>query len=57
MQRTTNYRYDFATRSLHVIGEPGPKAGRHLGHAASRGIDGEHIPYFVVHRDDLDLLA
>ncbi|MFO1268588.1 MAG: prolyl oligopeptidase family serine peptidase [Rubrivivax sp.] len=56
VQRTTNYRYDFATRSLHVIGEPGPKLeGISVTQHFARSIDGEHIPYFVVHRDDLDL--
>jgi prolyl oligopeptidase len=56
LQRTTIYRYDFAARALQVIGEPGAKLGGiAVTQRFARSIDGEHIPYFLLHRDDLDL--
>lgn len=55
-QATTHYHFDVDSHVLTVIGEPGRRTdGLRVTQRFARSIDGTAVPYFVVHREDLDL--
>ena len=55
-RRPTVYRYDFAARRLEVVGEPGKELpGMVVSQRFAASKDGTRVPYFMVHRADLDL--
>lgn len=52
----THYRFHPATGELEVLGTPGGTIdGVVVTQRFARSIDGTAVPYFLVHRDDLDL--
>lgn len=52
----TMYRYDFATHRSEMIGRPGKELpGLHVSQRFAVSKDGTRVPYFMVHRRDLDL--
>ena len=56
VQATAHYHYDVATGRLQTVGAP-PKRidGIRVAQHFARSIDGTQVPYFLVHREDLDL--
>jgi len=55
-RRPTVYRYDFAARRLEMVGEPGKELpGTVVSQRFAASKDGTRVPYFMVHRADLDL--
>jgi prolyl oligopeptidase len=51
----TDYHFDLATRELTVVGEPGQRLGElSVSQRFATAKDGTRLPYFVVHREDLD---
>jgi prolyl oligopeptidase len=55
-RNTTHYRFDPRSGQLEELGTPGTQVeGVTVTQRFARSIDGTAVPYFLVHRDDLDL--
>jgi prolyl oligopeptidase len=55
VQRSTNFRYQPLTRTLTPLSEVKRLDGITVTQRFATSIDGTAVPYFVVHREDLDL--
>ena len=55
-QRATTYRLDLDTGELEVVGEPGKRLeGIRVSRRFATSKDGARVPYFIVHREDVDV--
>jgi prolyl oligopeptidase len=56
VQATTHYHFDVDSGELSVVGKPGARVeGVRVVQRFARSVDGTAVPYYLVHRQDLDL--